>query len=115
MKAIKSYFSDRLCFDKLKLDGVTFFWNLLLLVILPALVIILVITAGDAERQPKWDTGFLDDIDNSLIKRALHTPSISNSTYRGKIALLFLVRGPLPLEELWDRFLKVWTFCHNFN
>ena len=107
MRLLRALFGDRFSGERGRADWVSVAWSVSLLLLLPALAVLLVITAGEAERQPQWDTGFMDASDRALTTRALATHPPSNSTHPRKIAFLFLIRGQLPLESLWERFLKV--------
>ncbi|CAI6008560.1 unnamed protein product [Closterium sp. NIES-65] len=86
----------------------------ILLMWLPVFAILLVILGGASERLPVWDTGLLDDVDEQLTRRALaqlqkddEMAAVGRThVVAPKIAFLFIVRGPLPLAPVWERFFK---------
>ncbi|CAI5528126.1 unnamed protein product, partial [Closterium sp. Naga37s-1] len=74
-----------------------------LLLVLPALAILSVVDPEVAK--PAWDDGVVDGVDADLFRRAMvQIDDARLAEPRGKIAFLFLVRGPLPLQEIWHRF-----------
>ncbi|GJP43107.1 hypothetical protein CLOM_g2604 [Closterium sp. NIES-68] len=75
------------------------------LLVLPALAILSVVDPEVAK--PAWDDGVVDGVDADLFRRAMVQVTDAHlAEPRGKIAFLFLVRGPLPLEEVWQRFFQ---------
>ncbi|CAI5941089.1 unnamed protein product [Closterium sp. NIES-64] len=76
-----------------------------LLLVLPALAILSVVDPEVAK--PAWDDGVVDGVDADLFRRAMvQIDDARLAEPRGKIAFLFLVRGPLPLQEIWHRFFQ---------
>ncbi|CAI7821034.1 unnamed protein product [Closterium sp. NIES-53] len=81
-----------------------------LLLVLPALAILSVVDPEVAK--PAWDDGVVDGVDADLFRRAMvQIDDARLAEPRGKIAFLFLVRGPLPLQEIWHRFFQVTPVC----
>eukprot|EP00271_Cylindrocystis_brebissonii_P004238 TRINITY_DN15877_c0_g2_i1.p1 TRINITY_DN15877_c0_g2~~TRINITY_DN15877_c0_g2_i1.p1 ORF type:complete len:368 (-),score=16.13 TRINITY_DN15877_c0_g2_i1:635-1738(-) len=89
-----------------RFDGYSFCRHALLWLGLPVLAIVVIVLTGEVERQPPWDTGELDQVDKELFKKALATVPPDVPTGHEKIAFMFLVRGPVPLESLWERFFE---------
>ncbi|CAI5509351.1 unnamed protein product [Closterium sp. Naga37s-1] len=76
-----------------------------LLLVLPALAILSVVDPEVAK--PAWDDGVVDGVDADLFRRAMvQIDDARLAEPRGKIAFLFLVRGPLPMQEIWHRFFQ---------
>lgn len=81
--------------------------QLYLLLALPLVVVVVIVFCGQSERQPPWDTGFIDKVDEDLFRKAMTSPEDAIiSQMPPKIAFLFLVRGSLPLIPVWERFFK---------
>lgn len=82
-----------------------------LLVLVPVLLYLLVRRGDNGNGgQPAWDNGYLDSVDKDLFRRALALPSEQDALQAKappKVAFLFLVRGPIPLEAVWQRFFQV--------
>ena len=99
--------------------GIASLRNFLLLLLIPIVTIFIVVSSGQGERQPSWDTGYLDHVDKALFRKALSTDAaplaFNESLSPPKIAFLFLIRGHMPLEALWVRFLEVPIFLFTQN
>lgn len=92
------------CSLKPRFENGLFCRHLLLWLSLPLIAIIVVIMTGQTERQPGWDTGYLDKEDKELFEKAISTvPQLNDPP---KIAFMFLLRGHVPLEALWERFFQ---------
>ena len=82
-----------------------------ILLVAPFLLYLLV-RRGDrsASEQPAWDNGYIDNVDRDLFRRAMVLSSEETADLADappKVAFLFLVRGPIPLEAAWQRFFQV--------
>ena len=100
------------CFSlRFKLESFVTFRNVALYILIPLVTIFIIMSSGGGERQPSWDTGYLDHVDKELFRKALSADAaplpVNESLSPPKIAFLFLIRGHVPLEALWVRFLEV--------
>ncbi|CAI7730858.1 unnamed protein product [Closterium sp. NIES-54] len=67
----------------------------------------LLVVGGGSEARTEWDTGNIDAVDQDMFRRAMEQPTQTDlAAVQPKIAFLFLVRGPLPLERVWQRFFQ---------
>ncbi|GJP51066.1 hypothetical protein CLOM_g10235 [Closterium sp. NIES-68] len=67
----------------------------------------LLLVGGGSEERTEWDTGNIDAVDQDMFRRAMEQPTQTDlAAVQPKIAFLFLVRGPLPLERVWQRFFQ---------
>ena len=86
--------------------------KLLVILLVAPFLLYLLVRRGDrsGNDQPAWDNGYIDNVDRDLFRRAMALPSEMTSELAEappKVAFLFLVRGPIPLEAAWQRFFQV--------
>lgn len=88
-------------------ETTSLFRHLQLWLALPVFIVgWVLITSKHARGHPSWDTGYLDHVDREMFRKALAATPLSAGRSTPKIAFMFLVRGPLPMEEMWERFFK---------
>ncbi|CAI7782742.1 unnamed protein product [Closterium sp. NIES-54] len=76
----------------------------------------LLVVGGGSEARTEWDTGNIDAVDQDMFRRAMEQPTQTDlAAVQPKIAFLFLVRGPLPLERVWQRFFQAPLLRLNFD
>ena len=96
---------------RFKFESLVNFRNVALYILVPLVTIFIIMSSGKGERQPSWDTGYLDHVDKALFRKALSADAaplpVNETVSPPKIAFLFLIRGHVPLEALWVRFLEV--------